>query len=96
MFLLKKKGCTVILLIFFYLQLISFITPIRAQEQPPILEINSSFILTEYANDIGQNSNDSSVNIDIPLSQGFPPAGLKRPVRAFSGIILIQYVPGQK
>ncbi|MFW9902450.1 MAG: hypothetical protein ACFFDY_14380 [Candidatus Thorarchaeota archaeon] len=68
MFLLKKKGYTVILLIFFYLQLISFTTPIRAQEQPPILEINSSFILTEYADDIGQNSNDTSVSIDIPLS----------------------------
>jgi len=68
MLLFKKKVCIFIFLILFCLQLISFINPIQAQEQTPVLEINSSFILTEYANDIGQNSNDSSVSIDIPSS----------------------------
>ncbi|MFX1552285.1 MAG: hypothetical protein ACFFB9_18220, partial [Promethearchaeota archaeon] len=43
-----------------------FIIPIRAQEQPPVLQINLPFILTEYANNKGQNANDTSINIDIP------------------------------
>jgi len=64
----KKRIYIVIFSILFYLQLVSFINPIRAQVQPPVLQISSSFILAEYADDLGQKSNDSSVNIDFPSS----------------------------
>lgn len=50
------------------LQIICFIYPIRAQEQSPVLQINPSFILTEYADDLGQKTNETSINIDIPSS----------------------------
>ncbi|MFX1233675.1 MAG: hypothetical protein ACFFBY_03860 [Promethearchaeota archaeon] len=42
--------------------------PSKAQTQAPDLQINTSLILTEYANNFGEKSNDSSVNIDIPSS----------------------------
>ena len=67
-YLSNKWKYTIILLILIFLPLVSFLNPTKAQDQPLLLQINSSFILTEYANDIGQKSNDSSVNIDIPSS----------------------------
>ncbi|MHA2038007.1 MAG: hypothetical protein ACW98X_16350 [Promethearchaeota archaeon] len=63
-----KRIFIVISSILIFLQVLSFISPIQAQEQPPISQINPSFILNEYANDLGQKSNESSVNIDIPSS----------------------------
>ncbi|MDX1798889.1 MAG: hypothetical protein R3255_09605, partial [Candidatus Lokiarchaeia archaeon] len=64
----KKRIYVVIFSIFLSLQLISFIIPIRAQEQPPVVQIPLPFTLTEYANNLGQNNNDSSINIAIPSS----------------------------
>jgi len=64
----KKRIFIIIISIFIFLQVLSFISPIQAQEQPPISQINPSFILNEYADDLGQKSNESSVNIDIPSS----------------------------
>ena len=68
MYLSNKWKYTIILLILICLPLVSFSNLAKAQDQPPLLQINSSFILTEYANDIGKKNNDSSVNIDMPSS----------------------------
>jgi hypothetical protein len=66
---LRRKISLITISIFIFLQALSCISPIQAQEQPPVSEISSSFTFTEYANDLGQKSNESSVNIDIPSSR---------------------------
>ncbi|MHA2393788.1 MAG: hypothetical protein ACXAEX_17770 [Promethearchaeota archaeon] len=65
----STKRIFVILISFIIIIQILFVTtPVHAQGQIPTLEIEISCILTEYANDSGQKSNDSSVNIDFPTS----------------------------
>ena len=65
-YLSKKKRFSILISLIIVIQIIFLCTPIRAQDQSPILEINTSCCLTEYANDSGQKTNDSSVNFGFP------------------------------
>ncbi len=62
----KKRIYSFLLSLVIVLQIIFLIVPIRAQDQSPTLEIDSLFELTEFANEWGQKSNESSVNFDFP------------------------------
>jgi len=64
----KNVVYLIIISFIILLQIICFIYPIRAQEQSPVLQINPSFVLTEYADDLGQKTNETSININIPSS----------------------------
>jgi hypothetical protein len=67
-YLSKKRIYSILISFIIVLQIIFLTVPTRAQDQSPTLEISSSLWLTEYANDLGQKSNDSLVNIDFPTS----------------------------